>query len=203
LAKKHQFPVWLRGTEAEQKAEAERQALAMASHSRAKMSEAERLVGRGQLLEQTARANLLLSKGRNKAARALAQQQLADALAMQGRFKEAATLHTDRHRRKHFRNLVKALEMPDGEKCKCGDRKAEMNGQEIAVTPRYEMEKIFSPIHNDIVSVVRCSRCGHRNARPLRSRLLQSQAAQVQNETAARSPNGARLTLNDITVSQQ
>jgi hypothetical protein len=158
----------------------------MASHSRAKMSEAERLVGRGQLLEQAARANLSLSKDRNKAARILAQQQLADALAMQGRYTEAAETHTDRHRRKYFRDLVKALEMPDSEKCKCGDRKAEMNGQEIAVTPRYEAEKIFSPIHNDIVSVVKCSKCPHMNARPLRSRLLQSQAAQVQNEAAKR-----------------
>jgi hypothetical protein len=199
LPKKHQFPVWLKGTSAEQKAEAERQALAMAAHSRAKLSDAERLVGRGQLLEQTARENLALSKRRNRAARVLAQNQLADALAMQGRYAEAAEMHTDRHRRKYFRDVKKALEKPDDEKCGCPDRKAEVSGQQIAITPRYEVEKIYSPIHGELVSVVKCSKCEHLNARPLRSRLLQSQAAQERNERLARTPNAQRL-ISDATI---
>jgi hypothetical protein len=199
MAKAFQFPVWLQGSPEEQAAESERQALAMAAHSRAKLSDAERLIGRGKLLEDAARVNLELAKGKDKEARVLAQQQLAEALAMQGRYAEAAEMHTDRHRRKYFRDVGAALEKADDEKCGCVDRKAEMNGREIALTPRYEVEKVFSPVHGQLVSVVKCSKCGHTNARLLRSRLLQSQAAQAQNEAAARLPN-ARLVLNDATV---
>jgi len=164
MPRKFNHPVWLTGTEEQQKAEAERQALALAIHSRAKMTEAERLVGRGKLLEETARGNN-------------AKDQLADALAMQGRFKEAAETHTDKHRRKYFREIVKALEMSDDAKCNCKDEKAKFGKDEIALTPRFERDRIFSPIHNEVVSLVECSKCGHKNARPLRSRLLKAKQA--------------------------
>jgi hypothetical protein len=183
---KFEFPVWLKGTEAEQAAESERQRLALASHSRAKLSEAERLVGRGQLLETTARQNLELSAGKNKEARILAENQLADAMAMGGKYALAAETHNDAVRRKYFRDVVAALERDDNEKCPCKDDHVRFGEQDVAITPRFERGKIFSPIHNSIVSLIECKSCGHLNARPPRSRLLPMQAALNQNEAAAR-----------------
>lgn len=183
-AKSFEFPIWLKGSPQEQAAEEQRQALALASHSRAKLSDAERLIGRGQLLETTARQNLLDAKGRDKAARVLAQSHLADALGMQGRYAEAAKTHPDKHRRKYFRDLGKAIEKPDDEKCKCKDKRISIESQPVELTPRFERARIFSPVHGEIVSVVECLKCHHTNARPLRSRLLQNNAARDGNEAA-------------------
>lgn len=199
-AKTFTFPVWLIGSEAEQAAEAERQSLALAAHSRAKLSEAERLIGRGALLEATARGNLEQSAGVDKEARILAENQLADALAMQGRFAEAAEIHNDKHRRKHFRDIGKALEMDDAKKCKCKDSKARINGAELSITPRFEQGRVFSPIHNDLVSLVRCHKCGHLNARPLRSRLINHTAALSANEAIAHSQAERKTFTQDVQV---
>lgn len=184
MAKSFNHPLWLTGTAEQQAAEAQRQALALASHSRAKLSEAERMIGRGRLLEETAQTNLDQAKGRDKAARLLVEAQLADAVAMQGRYAEAAKLHPDKHRRKHFRDLVRAIEKPDDEKCTCKDKSISIDKQQVDLTPRFERERVFSPVHGEIVSVVECMKCKHKNARPLRSRLLQNNAAREGNEAA-------------------
>lgn len=217
MAKTFQFPVWLKGSEEEQKAEAERQALTLASFTRAHQTEAEQLVGRGKLLEDTARGNLEAGNGESQ----LVQSQLADALAMQGRYAEAAEAHPDPVRTEHFENIIAALEMPDDEKCDCPDTRAHVTqtagrdairklakdetvntategGTVINLTPRFERARIFSAIHNDVVSLVECRKCGHLNARPLRSRLLQHNDARAQNEAAAeaRSP----LRIRDVQI---
>ena len=200
MPKSFQFPVWLIGTKEEQVAEEERQNLARASHTRAKLNEAERLVGRGALLEQTARANIEAAKNQNRKARILAENQLADALADQGRFKEASTIHHDRQRRKYFRDIGKAIEMPDAAKCKCKDQCLSIGETELEITPRFERAKVFSPVHNQIVSIVECSRCGHKNARPLRSRLLHHNAAMTANEGTIRSESERKVLIADVQV---
>jgi hypothetical protein len=210
--KKFNFPVWLKGSEEDQKAEAERQALTLASFTRAHQTEAERLVGRGKLLEETARLNLEASEGKS----GLAQAQLADAMAMQGKYAEAAEIHPNPARTEHFENIIAALEMPDDEKCVCQDTRAHVTqiagrdvirklakgetvdtasegGTVISLTPRFERARIFSPIHNDVVSLVECRKCGHLNARPLRSRVLQHNDARAQNEAAAQGKSPLRV----------
>lgn len=198
MPKAFEFPVWLVGSVEQQEAEAQRQALALASHSRAKLSDAERLIGRGQLLEATARQNHSDAKGRDKAARLLAQAQLADAMGMQGRYAEAAKTHPDRHRRKYFRDLGKAIEKPDDEKCKCRDKRIAIEGQSVALTPRFERTRIFSPVHGEIVSVVECLKCHHTNARPLRSRLLKANSALSANEAVAASSAERKVFASDM-----
>jgi len=188
MPKTFSFPIWLKGTPEQQKTEAERQALARASFTRAHMTEAERMIGRGKLIEEAARQNLRRSNT------SLAQSQLADALAMQGRFAEAAKLHPDESRRQYFENIIHALEMDGEEKCHCPDDKARMNDVDLSFTPRYESQRIFSPLHNDVVSVIVCSKCGHVNARKPKSRLLHQQSALNQSE-AAKKP-----VLNDAQV---
>lgn len=182
MRKTFQFPVWLQGSPEEQAAEEERQKLLLASFTRAHLTEAERLIGRGVLLEQTARLNIEAAKNQNHEARVLAENQLADALAMQGRFREASTTHHEKHRRKHFRDIGRAIELNDMAKCTCSDRKTRLNDIDISITPRFEEGKVFSVVHNSLVSLVRCSKCRHLNARPLRSRLLSHNAALNQAE---------------------
>lgn len=186
MAKTFTHPVWITGTEAEQAAEAQRQALLLASFTRAKMTDEERLIGRGALLETTARGNLEHSAGKDKESRILAENQLADALAMQGKYAEAAETHNDKRARKHYRDIVKAIETPDDEKCNCADSKAKINDAELSITPRFERAEIFSPVHGGLVSLIQCQKCGHLNARSPRSRLLPMKAALNQSEQAKR-----------------
>lgn len=176
MAKAFEFPVWLKGTSEQQAAEKERQRLARASFTRAHLTESERLVGRGRLIETTARHNL------TNGANTLASSQLADALAMQGRYVEAAQIHPDEARTAEFERIAHALEIDDEEKCNCPDDKTKMNGVDLSITPRFEERKIFSPIHNDVVSIITCRKCGHANARKAKSRLLPQQGALAQSE---------------------
>lgn len=178
MAKEFTFPVWLVGSPEEQAAETARQNLARASFTRARLTEAERLIGRGRLLEATARENLARANGNDE----LPKSQLADALAMQGRYVEAADLHPDEARKAHFENVVRALQMDDSEKCDCEDNKAEVKGVELSLTPRFEAARIFSPTHNAVVSLITCAKCGHANARKASSRLLSQQDALAQSE---------------------
>lgn len=184
-AKTFDFPVWLKGTPEQQAAESQRQDLLRASFTRARQTESERLIGRGALLEATARGNLEAAGG-NEEARILAQSQMADAIAMQGRFSEAAGIHPDPVRQEHFQNIVAAIQMPDDEKCDCEDTKSQIGDSKIAITPRFERAVIYSPVHQGTVSLVECSVCHHMNARPLRSRLLPMQAALSQSEAMKR-----------------
>lgn len=184
MPKKFNHPAWLTGTPEEQKAEAERQALALASHGRGHLSEAERLIGRGKLLEETAKGNL--EQADSDETRTLAENQLADAMAMSGQYADAAAIHNDPARREYFEEIVKALEMPDDEKCNCADSTAKIDNVDIAITPRFEKARIFSPLHNDLVSLVVCQFCGHANARELKSRLLKHNDARAHNESAVK-----------------
>lgn len=199
MAKTFNFPVWLRGTPEQQKAEEEHQALLRASFTRAKMSESERLIGRGALLEQTARGNLALAD--TEESKTLASSQLADSLAMQGKYSEAAETHPDPVRKEHFEKIIAAIELPDGEKCGCLDSTAKINDVDLSITPRFERDRIYSPVHKGVVSLVECSKCGHQNARPLRSRLLRHNAAINQNEkVAAAGEKAGRGLLSDAQV---
>ena len=194
MPKTFAFPVWLKGSPEEQAAETQRQDLLRASFTRAHLTEAERLVGRGTLLEATARGNLEQSAGKDKKARILAENQLADALAMKGEFAEAAEVHNDAARRKYFREIGAAIEMDDEAKCNCPDSTAKMGDVDLSITPRFERGRIFSPAHGQVVSLIECQRCGHQNARAPRSRLLPMNATRNQSEQAR------QRVLNDAQV---
>jgi hypothetical protein len=164
-------PKWLERSEAELAAEEETQALRRAAHTRARLTEEERLVSRGALLEQTARGNLDAAGG-NVELVAREKENLAVALAMQGRFTEAAKIHPDKLMRQHFKDIESAIEMDDAEKCDCKDFTGTVDGVEIAVTPRYSARTVYSTKHGEAVQLITCARCGHMNARKPRGRLL-------------------------------
>jgi len=175
MPKTFAFPVWLQGSAEEQAAEEQRQSLMRASFTRAHLTEAERLIGRGALLEKTAIGNLATPND-------LARSQYADALAMQGQYQIATEIHPDAERREYFQSIIKAIEMPDSDRCSCKDSNAKAGEVEMSITPRFERERIFSLVHGGLVSVIECSKCGHRNARPPKSRLLPQQAALNESE---------------------
>lgn len=191
MSKTFDFPIWLKGSPEEQEAEAKRQELLRASFTRAHLTEAERLIGRGALLEQTAIGNLAKPNP-------LAQAQYADALAMQGKYAEAAEIHPDPLRQEHFEKIIAAIEKPDEAKCNCPDATAKMGEVDLSITPRFERDRIFSPVHGEVVSLVECHKCGHQNARPLRSRLLPQQAALNSNEAASRGTGRGPITDLDV-----
>jgi hypothetical protein len=175
------FPEWLQRTPAELAAESQVQAERLASFGRAKMSEAERLISRGALLEETARGNLAAAaRDKGAEARRVEREQLkalAHSLAMQGRYEEAIKFHPLKRMQKHYQGILDAIERPDDDRCECEDARAKVDGVEIAVTPRFERAQIFSAKHGGAVSLVECSQCGNLNARPLAGRLLRHKAA--------------------------
>lgn len=143
------------------------QEIRRASFTRANLTEAERLVGQGALWEETAWGNLEAARGKSAAARELAENQLADALAMQGKYAEAAEMHHDKHMRKRYRDTAAAIERPDDEECKCKPARAESHGVEIAVPTTHIARMVFSRKHGAMVGLEVCDKCGKRNARPL------------------------------------
>lgn len=142
------------------------QEIRRASFTRANLTEAERLVGQGALWEETARGNLEASRGKNAAARQLAENQLADALAMQGKYAEAAVTHHDKYARKQYRDIAKAIDKPDEDLCDCKPKKHTLNGVEIAVPTTHIARMVFSRKHGAVVGLEICA-CGKANARPL------------------------------------
>lgn len=172
------LPKYLQKTDAEIATEAEVQEQRRAGFTRAHLTEAEALVSRGALLEQTARGNL--------AAGTDATPQLAEALAMQGRYREAAEHHPDAKMKQHYQQIDAAIELDDDARCNCPDTETE----DLTITPRYNVQTIFSAKHGGTVALVKCVKCGHLNARPARSRLLNQQAAINQNTAAIKGGRG-------------
>ena len=193
MAKKFSFPKYLQRTKAETAEEVKVQKLRQASFGRAHQTAEERLVSRGALIEQTARGNLdALGKDLRAGWQGAMldkylkdnQAQLAFGLAMQGRYDEAEKHHPDPLMKKRFKDIAAAIKKPDTEKCDCPDTIATVDGVEIAITPRFSKQEIFSQKHGKVVSLITCSKCGHVNAREPKSRLLQSQAWMAQNRAA-------------------
>lgn len=187
-AKKPNLPRWLQRTEAEVAEEQKTQAERQAGFTRAKLTEGERLIQRGVLLEETARGNIAAGAGDD----ALAQ--LAEGLALQGRYEEAAMRHPDEAMRTEYQRISQAIEMDDSEKCACLDDETEG----LTITPRYSERMVFSTKHGAAVSLITCRKCGHSNARPARSRLLVQNAAMNTNLATVRGT--ARLGVSDAQI---
>lgn len=176
------LPKWLERTEAEVAEEQKVQELRRASFGRGHLTPEELLVGRGALLEETARANLAAGES------SVSEVQLAEAFAMQGRFTEAAEVAPIPELKERFEAINTAIEMDDEEKCDCPDTTGTVDGVEITITPRFAAREVFSQKHGKVVSLITCVRCGHVNAREPRSRLLLSQGNQ--NRAAAATGRG-------------
>lgn len=173
------LPKFLERTDEELAEEAKVQEIRRASFSRAKLTPEERLVGRGALLEETARGNLAAGDSE------ISETQLSEALAMQGRYIEAAKHAPIPEMKEHYEAISAAIEMDDDEKCPCEDIEGNVEGVDISITPRFTAKEVFSQRHGKAVSLIRCVKCGDTNAREPRSRLLTQNATSRQNVAAA------------------
>jgi predicted nucleic-acid-binding Zn-ribbon protein len=163
------LPSWLARSDTEIAKDEQYQAMRRASFTRAKLTEGERLVSRGASLERTAKGNLRIAQEQNNHAQITRETaNLADALAMQGRYEEAAQLHPSEDARERYSQIQKAIDLDDSEKCKCPDTVTD----DLSLTPRFSARTIYSLKHKKTISVITCSKCGHMNAREPKSRLL-------------------------------
>lgn len=161
--------------------DAETQKLLRASHTRAHLTDAERVVSRGVILEAIARENIrameaVRASGLNRSSQGgatlemLAEEKtrLAHALQLQGKYVEAADVHPQLTRATELRKVQEAIDRPDSEKCRCTPDRILLNGVEVEVPCEYVEREIYSPRHKQMLQLVRCKKCPDLNTRPLR-----------------------------------
>lgn len=152
----------------ERKAEDERrQEQRRAAHSRARLTDAEKMISRGAQVEKIALANLAMKRV-PKELRAHHKRQLAHGLSLQGRYEEAAKHSPDKEQRKHYRAISTAIARDD-ELCKCPRREVQdpLTGTALSISPRRHLRDVYSPKHGAVVALMACENGCPLNARPL------------------------------------
>ncbi|GEM_PF-4764986 len=117
--------------------------------------------------------------------------QLAEKLASQGRFDEAAAIEPDLHRRTEYMSFWIAVWRQDAESCEC------VKKYEDKYKTYYVEKFVFSLKHGVEMPIVRCNTCGLRNVKALLYDLGQSSAkrAEVRRLTDGQSIESATRTL--------
>lgn len=129
-----------------------------------------------------------------------ARRRLADALAHQGRYDEAAAVEPEADQAQLYQYVWEAVWRDDTESCACEP----FRDGELSLTHDHVAEEILSLNHNRIMPLVRCNCCGFLNARPLPPALAQMRRAQleagrlVQGYTAPQLKAQARELLADL-----
>jgi hypothetical protein len=103
-----------------------------------------------------------------------AKAQLADALAAQGHFSDAAEIHPGPEHAAHYRALAEAIERPDddpGCNCQTESRLDETQNRQVPLLNEIVSEFVFSPKHGKLMPVVKCTKCGDLNVKPAPERL--------------------------------
>lgn len=95
----------------------------------------------------------------------------------------------DKDLRLYIDDVKAACMRPDTQECKCEREVAgDDNGNVIALDRRYGVKQIFSPYHNQLVTIYSCRHCGFLNASAIPpSRQAEYEAMRKKNEMAARS----------------
>ena len=127
-------------------------------NSRARLSPAEIETARALVLEQNLRETLRTQEGRE--IRRQTKNQLADVVAAQGRFIEAAELTTDRDALEFFQKAALAIFYPEEGECDCGER-VETVGQNRIKLPKYRVIKqVYNLKLGQFGYLVECNACG-------------------------------------------
>jgi hypothetical protein len=93
-----------------------------------------------------------------------ARSRLAEALGMQGRYNEAASVEREPQRRKHYRKMWQAVWRDDEESCAC----APFVDGDMALTHDHVAEEVISLKHDGkLMPAIRCNECEFMNVRPL------------------------------------
>lgn len=82
-----------------------------------------------------------------------------------------------------------ACKRSDSQECKCEREVSEdENGNVIALDRRYGVRRLFSPYHNQFVTLYQCRHCGFLNASAIPpERQIETEANRIRNEVIARS----------------
>lgn len=156
--------------------------------------EAER--ARQDELRRKFNSKLRLTPAENERARALVMEkeirarrktkerdaQLADNLAKQGRFDEAAEAHPDLEMKDYYRSVWEAVWSDDEDLCDCRQPKAIHQGKQVLLQKFQHVRDIYSLRENQEVPLLRCLVCGDMNARPLTTDLQRIYNAKSDNE---------------------
>lgn len=192
----------------ERAAEDERvQSARRASHTRARLNDAELQLARGSQLEEVGRGNEEAA-GRHRAAHLAtpiverkaghilaaaeiggrgrqARNMRAIGLAKQGRFEEAAEAAADEALRERYVKTAEAINRDDSERCPCPPQKASVNGVEYDVPRDNNLGDVYSPAHGKVVALMVCP-CGFWNARPLDGVHAAARAARAESRRAGK-----------------
>jgi hypothetical protein len=104
-----------------------------------------------------------------------ASARLAEALAMEGRFSEAAEIHPSAAHADRFQQIAEAIERDDADSpCDCEVKQATnpATGQPVALANEIISEMVFSPKHGKLMPLVVCTACGDMNVKPAPQHLL-------------------------------
>jgi hypothetical protein len=138
---------------------AEQDALLKLYRSRAHLSQEKRKVARGIELER-----LYRKQGKMNA--------LAEALGMQGRYTEAASVATDPAIQAAMIIKAEAIAKPDID-CACSTY-TEVDG--YLIPNQHVIANGYSPLHEKVMPFIRCTLCGDVNARALPTHLADQHA---------------------------
>jgi len=163
-----------------------------ALHGRVQANQEEARLIRGIHAERAARATLrVLSietrrKGRSEAIK-VHLARLADALADQGRYEEAAVTHPAKSRAKEYLAIHAAIERPDSDICSCSPKEIRdpASGKTLRIPTHNKVEDVYSQKHKRMVPLVRCSSCPHLNAGILPESLKQREQAMLAKQPRA------------------
>jgi hypothetical protein len=140
--------------------------------TRARFSREERMLSVGAAREDAARANLSVlaadgvdpSDGRVRAGKS----RLAEALAMRGRFEEAAAVEPREDVSGRYREIHEAVWREDEDACDCPPAVRDERGPRgtvIEVPTSFVEEIVFSGKHGREMPLVRCASCGDLNVK--------------------------------------
>lgn len=156
-----QLPTFLQRTPEQMAAEQERQKVLRDLHLKgATQTPAEQKLAHAMLREKAIRANLEQITDANL--RRDTELELADSLAEQGRFREAATIDPQ------FQEMVEAVDRDDDDFCHCPEDSVQSRNAQGAVTipipKHFVVGEVFSEKAGKIVPLVKCAKCGTLNA---------------------------------------
>ncbi len=93
--------------------------------------------------------------------------QLAELIAEQGKYADAACLTKDETKREYYRLLIVAVVRPDSDSCGCPERiiTDAKTGQQFREPAMHRMANVMSAKHGAVVGLFQCLTCGFQNVR--------------------------------------
>lgn len=114
-----------------------------------------------------------------------AEAQLAEALAMEGRYVEAAELHPDLEHAERFQRIAEAIDRDDDAptcECKVKPEVNELTGKPVIITGEHISEMVFSKKHGRMTPLLVCSGCGGMQVKPTAPQHLQERLDRARQE---------------------